>query len=244
MVSVSNLVIEPEEIVDFLKREIRLQEVCKKILFQRIISKAAQEREVAVTPEEIQAEADRQRYERRLESSASTLAWLSEQLITPEDWEAGILDRLLADKFAKSLFAKEAEKYFAEHRLDFEQILLYRITVPYEQLAQELFYQIEESEISFYEAAHLYDVDERRRKQCGYEGILYRWSLKPELAAIVFGQRLGEVIGPLKTEQGYDLLMVEEILTAELTPKTHEEIIDRLFQAWLESELTYLIAQD
>jgi hypothetical protein len=28
------------------------------------------------------------------------------------------------------------------------------------KLAQELFYQLEEQEISFYEAAHLYDIDE------------------------------------------------------------------------------------
>lgn len=241
MVSFFKVKIEPEGIVDLLKREIHLREVCQKILCQQIIYQAAQERQILVTPEEIQLEANRQRYQRRIESAAATFAWLEDQLITPDDWEAGIRDRLLTQKLAESLFGHEVEKYFTEHRLDFERILLYKVAVPYEQLAQELFYQIEECEISFYEAAHLYDVDEQRRLQCGYEGRLYRWSLKPDVAAIVFGERLGEIIGPLRTEQGYELLKVEDFIAAELTAEVHQDIIDRLFQAWLENELNYLI---
>jgi parvulin-like peptidyl-prolyl isomerase len=243
MVTLSHLTIETEEIVNLLKREINLRDICHKVLHQQIISQAAQERGVVVTSEEVQAEADRQRHQKRLESASTTFAWLAEQLITPEDWENGIRDRLLAQKLAEFLFASEAEKYFIEHRLDFEKISLYQITVPYEQLAYELFYQIEESEISFYEAAHLYDLDERRRTQCGFEGQLYRWSLKPEISAMLLGEQLGKIVGPLKTDQGYDLLIAEEFLTAELTPEIRAEIVDRLFQGWLESELNYLLHQ-
>lgn len=243
MVTLSHLIIESEEIIGLLKREIHLRDICHKVVYQQIISKAAQERGVSVSPEEVQAEADRQRHQKRLESASTTFAWLSEQLITSEDWESGIRDRLLAQKLAEFLFASEAEKYFIEHRLDFEKVSLYKITVPYEQLAYELLYQIEENEISFYEAAHLYDLDERRRTQCGFEGRLYRWSLKPEISAILLGEQLGNVVGPLKTDQGYDLLMVEEFIAAELTPGTRAEIVDRLFQEWLESELNYLLHQ-
>lgn len=236
-----SILLEPEAIVEFLKREGQIKEVCQKILCKQVIAKAAQARGVFITPEEIQLEADRQRYQNRLESAADTLNWLEDQLITPADWEAGIREELLTHKLAESLFSSEVGKYFAEHRPDFEQILLYKITVPYEQLAQELFYQIEENELSFYEAAHLYEIDQRRRLQCGYEGRLYRWHLNPDLAAMVFGARPGEVIGPFKAEQSYMLLLVEEFMTAELTPEIRQEIINRLFREWLESELNHLI---
>ncbi len=233
-----SILLEPETVVEFLKREIKIKEVCQKILYKQAISRAAQARNLIVAPEEIQAEADRQRYQNRLENAADTLSWLEEQMITPADWEAGIREALLTQKLAEELFGGEVNRYFAEHRLDFEQILLYKITVPYEQLAQELFYQIEENELSFYEAAHLYETDQQRRLQCGYEGKLYRWSLSPEIAAIVFGARLGEVIGPVKVEQAaYMLLMAEEFVGAELTPEIRQEIISRLFQVWLDNEL-------
>ena len=35
--------------------------------------------------------------------------------------------------------------------------------------------------------------------------------------------------------------MVEEFIAAELTPETRQQILDKLFQEWLESELNYLI---
>lgn len=233
---------ESEAIVNCLKREVQLKKVCQKILCRQVVELAARERGIEVTSEEIQAEADQQRYAMRLESAAATIAWLESEMITPEDWEAGIRDRLLARKLAEHLFSHQVERYFAENRLNFDCIYLYRIVVPYEQLAQELFYEIEENEISFFEAAHLYDIDQRRRLQCGYEGKLPRMSLKPELAAIVFGARVGEVIGAIQTDQGYELLLVEEFEQAELTAEVRQQIIDQLFNEWLNSELNYLSA--
>lgn len=233
--------IEPDEITSFLKKDLQLKAIYQKILYQKVINQAAQERGLTVTPEEIQAEANRLRYEKRLEKAADTLAWLASEMISVEDWEAGICDRILAKKLAECLFAKEVEKVFAQNRLDFDQILLYQIVLSDGKLAQELFYQIEDGEISFYEAAHLYDVDERRRQQCGYEGKLFRWNLKPELAAVVFSTKAGEVISPLKTEQGHHLLMVEAFIPAQLTPQRYQDILDRMFKEWLVSELNYML---
>jgi parvulin-like peptidyl-prolyl isomerase len=233
--------IKADEMVFYLKKNLQLKFVNQQILSQKIIEKATQERGITVTAEEIQAEADRIRYERRLEKASQTLAWLAEEMISPEEWEAGMRDRLLAKKLAESLFSREVEKTFAQNKLDYEQILLYQIVVPYQKLAQELFYQIEEEEISFYEAAHLYDIDERRRHLCGYEGKLHRWSLKPDIASAIFSAQPGELIGPFATEQGYHLFLVEEFIPAELTPERSKEIIDKMFKQWLSGELNYVL---
>ena len=233
--------IESEAIVDFLKQEMHLKEVCQKILYQQIIERVAQEKNITVTSEEIQAEADKIRQEKHLEKASDTIAWLTDQMVTADDWEKEICTRLLAQKLAHHLFDKEGEKFFAQNRLDFEQFSLYQIVVSSERLAQELFYQLEEEEISFYEAAHLYDIDKKRRQLCGYEGKLYRRSLKPDIAAVVFGASEREIVGPLKTEQGYHLFMIQEFIQAELTPQKRQEIINDLFKEWLVSELNYLI---
>jgi parvulin-like peptidyl-prolyl isomerase len=241
VVHVANLSIEAAEIINFLKQDVRLKEICHDILCQQIIQHAAQERQIEVTAAEIQAEADQQRRLLHLESAAATLTWLRDQLIAPENWEVGIHRRLLKQKLAQTLFEPETAKYFAEHRLDFEQVSLYKLTVPYQQLSQELLYQIEENEISFYEAAHLYDVDQRCRLQCGYQGCFYRWHLKPELAALIFGAQPGAVLGPQPGERGFDLWMVENFITADLTPEIRNQITEQLFQEWLNSELNHLL---
>jgi|SRR6478672_5327096 len=231
-----------EEVLGFLKKNLQLKDVCQSILSQKVIDKAAQLRDLTVTAEEIQAEAQKIRYQKRLEKAADTLAWLAEQMITVEDWEIGIRDRLLTQKLANALFAKEVEKLFSQNRLNFDQVLLYQIILADGRLAQELFYQIQEQEISFYQAAHLYDIDERRRHQCGYEGKLDRWSLKPDLAALVFGASVGEVVGPVFTNQGYHLLMVESFMPAELTPERYQDMLNHLFREWLSYELNYMVS--
>jgi parvulin-like peptidyl-prolyl isomerase len=228
-----DMVIEPEEIVNFLKQEINLKEVYQKILFQKAIAQVAQQKGIVVTTEEIQIEADRDRRERGLEKAADTVAWLTEQMIAPSDWELGIRNRLLAQKLAEAIFGHQVGKFFIQNRLDFDQIILYQMIVANEKLAQELYYQIEEGETSFYAAAHLYDIDENRRLKCGYEGKIYRWVLETDIADIAFSASAKELIGPIKTNLGYHLLLVEELIPAELTPQRYQEILNHMFKQWL-----------
>lgn len=192
---------------------------------------------MTVTAEEIQAELNRIRYEERLDSAADLIAWLDNQLATLSDIEASIRVHLLAKKLAYDLFALEVQQFFAQNRADFEQVLLYRIAVPYERLAQELFYRIEESEMSFYEAAHVYDLDERRRLHCGHEGRRSQRDFSPEIARLIFSEAVheGAVLGPLQlSPTTFDLLLVEQRIPPELTPQIRDELISQRFRDWLD----------
>jgi parvulin-like peptidyl-prolyl isomerase len=233
--------IEANEIIDSLKQELQVKSFYQKILQKRVIDKATQERGLIVTPEEIQAEGDKLRREKRLEKAADTIAWLADQMISVEDLEAGICDRLLAKKLAEFLFSKDVKKVFVQNKLQFDRIILYQIIVQELELAQELFYEIQEGEISFFDAAHFYDIDENRRNLCGCEGKLYRWGLKPDIAEAVFSAQPGEVIRPIQTDLGYHLFMVEKFLPAELNAERYEEILQNMFNQWLSNEVNYLL---
>ncbi len=243
MVQFYDIPIKPEEIEDFLKANIRLRETCSQILGQKIIKKAATSRNITVTSEEIQTRAEEIRREKRLEKVSDTLAWLQANLLTSDEWEQSLENYLLSSKLAHDLLDKQAESYFVENRLDFEEFIIYQILVPYQKLAQELFYQIEEEEISFYEAAHLYDLDQQRRYMCGYLGKKKRRDFQPNVAAAIFKDPLpiGQVIGPIQTEQGFNLFRLEEYIKPELTPQKHQQIVDDLFRQWLDKEINYLI---
>lgn len=237
----SQPLIESSEIIELLRQELQLKPFCQKVLQKKVIDKAAEERGLSVTPEEIQVVGDRLRREKRLEKAADTIAWLADQMISVEDLEAGICDRLLAQKLAEHLFAKEVEKTFVQNKLQFDQIIFDQLIVTNLQLAREIFYEIQEGEISFFDAAHLYDIDENRRHLCGCEGKVYRWSLKPDIAVAVFSAKPGEVIRPIETERGYHLCMVEKFLPAELTPERYQEILHNLFNEWLSNEVNHLL---
>ena len=242
MISFKGTVIKEEEIIEFLRQKMLLKDICHKVLAQKAISHKFADQQFELTPEEIQIECDSIRYNQRLEKVSDTLAWLEDKMLSIDDWEEEITHCLKAQKLAKEMFAKEVEKYFAQNRLNFDRFVLYQIVVPYEPLAREIFYQIEEQEISFYEAAHIYDIDERRRSVCGYEGIVHRWSFPPDIAAEIFRVPLaiGEVLGPVKSDQGYHLFIIEQYLQAEFTPQIAESIISQFFQDWLTKEIEHL----
>lgn len=235
--------IEAHEIINALRYGIGLKQVCQQVVERKVIEQAAQEREIIVSPDQVQAEADRVRHEMHLERTSDTLDWLSGHLLTPDDWETSIRDRLLKQALQEALFLGEVDRYFAQNQLDFEQAILYQITVPYPQLAQEIYYQIEEAEISFYEAAHWYDLNPKQRYQCGYLGILHRWELHPDLAVQVFSANPGEIISPIQIENQYCVLKVEEFIQAQLTPENHQTILTTLFEEWLQGEVNYLLHQ-
>ncbi len=246
MVKFKSVEIETAEIEEYLKQEMKLKEICCNILHQKIVAEAASSRNITVSNEEIEAEANQIRLSLRLEKASDTLAWLKDNMLDSDQWEIAINNHLLAKKLAKHLFDPKVEAYFAQNRLNYDRFVLYQLVVPYEKLAQELFYQIEEEEISFYQAAHLYDIDEQRRYVCGYEGKVDRWKYSPEIATAVFKTpvTIGEIIGPIRSEQGYHLFKIENYIPAQLTPKIRQEIIDRIFKEWLRSELNYMIHSD
>ncbi|WP_215607524.1 peptidylprolyl isomerase [Leptothoe spongobia] len=205
---------------------------------------AAEDKGIILSEDDVQEKADQMRHQMKLESAKDTLQWLEDQCITPEDWETGVRERLLQEKLAEHLFKQEVPAYFTQNKLNYEKVVLYRFMVPEEPLAQELFYQITEAETSFYQAAHQYDMNEPRRLCCGYGGTVFRWALIPDLAAQIFGSQPQEVLGPIQFEEGYELMMVEDFLAAELTDDVHKRILNQLFQEWLDRELTYLMHKD
>ncbi|MUG99580.1 peptidylprolyl isomerase [Scytonema sp. UIC 10036] len=238
------LSINDREIITYLRKTLQLKEICQKIIYQRIIHKAALEQGLIVTPEEIQSEINHLQREQRLATDSDLFVWLEAHLLTADDWKASIRDRLLQQKLAEVLFSQHTEIYFIQHQPDFERVLLYQLIVPYEQLANELFYQISEQEITFYEAAHLYDIDERRRDCCGCEGKIYRYKLKPEIADVVFNASIGELIGPVNTERGSHLFMVEEYIPSELSATVRQEILQQMFVQWIEGQLNGMLQRN
>ncbi len=229
--------ITDSNVVKYLKQQLRFKPIADAVLYQQVVEDLARASGIVVTEEELQAEADRQRHDRKLYRAADTIAWLAQEWIEPDDWEAGIYAQLLVDKVAETLFGDRVEEFFIERRRDFDRVAFYQIIVPYEKLARELYYQISEDEISFYEAAHLYDLDRDRRSRCGYEGEHHRYELMPALAAVAFNQPLGIAGQPFKTEIGHHLLLVADRQPAELTPDRRRELLRQLLHDRIDRDL-------
>lgn len=238
MTNSSGISITTQEVLDFLRRDLHLREIYQEIVAQKIIERVADQEALVVEPEEIRVELDRIRYEHRLDGLSQLLTWIETEMSTLSDVERRIREKLLARKLTRHLFLDQVREQFLTNGHEFEQIFLYKIVVPYERLAREILYQVEEEEISFFEAAHVYDIDEVSRLRCGFAGKQQRWQYPPEITDAIADARIGEIVGPIQiASDRFMLLLIDELIAPELTPEVTETLLNQRFQEWIRERL-------
>jgi putative peptide maturation system protein len=198
-----------------------------------LLNQAASELNIEVTDEDLQAAVDQFRFSQGLYSAADTTAWLKRSGIELEDLEELFAAKVIGGKIRETVSTGEIEKYFSENTLSFESALLSCLVMEEEGEIQELKYQIQEEGADFNSLAREYSIDEATRLAGGFMGGVARSALDPETEAAVFGALDGEIVGPYKVDQGYQLIKVEKINKPALTDNTIEFIKDILYSQWL-----------
>ena len=225
--------ITAEDILKQVKLSLQIPDLIQSILSHRIISDAATEAGITVDNEELQQAADTIRALQKLHGAQETFAWLDKHHLSIDDLEEIAHFTMISQKLTTHLFADKVEPYFYENQLDYAGVVMYEVVLEDEDLAMELFYSIQEEEISFYDVAHKYIEDKELRRKGGYRGILSRKDLKSEISAAVFAATPPEVLKPIVTSKGMHLILVEEIIQAELNDQLRYQIWSELFGEWV-----------
>lgn len=223
--------ITQEDIVRQVKLSRQLPEILFEIVNEKILNSNAEELGIEISISELQQEADAFRFMNGLNTASETWRWLEEHFLSVEELEKIAHQNVLAFKLADKLFSQQVEPYFFAHQLDYTKVVMYQITLDDPDLALELYYAIKEGETSFYDVAHKYISDPELRRKGGYQGIQYRQDLHPEIAAAVFAHP-PQLLSPIATAEGVHLVLVEEILQAELDGKLRWQILSELLAEW------------
>ncbi len=231
-----NITITPEEIIHHLKISCMIPTVAEKIVSNKIILEKAQE--IGIQPDNvaIQKTADSIRITSELISADDTFKWLEKNCLSTNDFEEIVLMSLFTNELANTLFANKVESYFFENQLNYMGIVMYEVILDDHDLAMELFYAIQENEISFHDVAHKYIENPVLRRRGGYQGVLMRKDLKSEVLAAVCASRPPELIKPIVTSLGVHLIFVEEIVKPQLDSQLHQKICFDLFNEWMTQE--------
>lgn len=204
---------------------------------RKVIQKAAASAKIVVEPAELQQAADSLRLAQQLHSASETWAWLQKHHLTLDDFEALTHTAVLSTKLAQHLFEPEVELFFAEHQLDYDRVIFYEVVLDDADLAMELYYAIQAEETSFYAVSHQYIQDIAQRRQGGYRGLVRRNELRPEISAAVFAATPPQVLKPILTAKGAHLILIEEILPAQLDEVLRQQILSTLFGDWLKQKV-------
>jgi parvulin-like peptidyl-prolyl isomerase len=234
------ITITSEDILQQVKLSCQIPSIVEGIVSRKIIASAAAEAGIKVETEELQKAADNIRIMGQLKSADDTWAWLEKHGLSLDDFEELIYNNVISEKLAQHLFADKVEPFFVEHQLDYVGVVMYEVVLDDEDLAIELFYGIQEGEMSFYEVAHQYIQDTELRRKGGYRGIVRRKELKPEMSAAVFAAMPPQVLKPIVTSSGVHLILGEEIIRPELNNKLRYQILSDLFAGWLKQQIEQL----
>jgi parvulin-like peptidyl-prolyl isomerase len=231
------ITISPDDILHQVKLSCKIPSVIKEILTRKIIASTAEDLGIKVEPEELQQSADKLRIISQLKNSKDTWAWLQKHCLSLDDFEEMVYTTVLSEKLAAHLFADKVEPFFVEHQLNYTGVVMYEVVLDDEDLTMELFYAIQEGEISFPEVAHQYIQNTELRRSGGYKGIVRRKELKPEISAAVFAAKPPQLLKPIVTSKGIHLILVEELVQPSLDDKLRYQILSDLFSAWLKQQI-------
>jgi parvulin-like peptidyl-prolyl isomerase len=222
-----------EEIVAYLRHSYKIAEIATLAERNALILKTCQELEITVSDEELQAAGDAFRREHRLLGGAETLAWLSQQRISVEDWTQGIRIELFAKKLKEHLFGEVVDAHYMNNRQDYKRVALSQILVRDLADALKIVRALREENASFCALALEFSKGKQSKESGGFMGIRFLAELMPEIAAAIAEAKEGEVLNPIQTQLGYHIIKIEKWFPAELSETLREQVLDSLFQAWL-----------
>ncbi len=232
-----HITISRDDICHQVKLSCEIPSFIEKIVTRKIVESMAKELGIELEPAELQKAADNFRLINKLKSADDTWRWLQRYSLSLDDFEELVYTQLICVKLAKHLFADQVEQFFIEHQLDYAGVEMYEVILDDQDLAMELFYAIQEGEISFVEVAYQYIQDRELLRCGGYRGIVRRTQLKPEISAAVFAAKPRQLLKPIVTSKGVHLILVEEVIQPQLDEKLHSQILSDLFLKWLKQQI-------
>ena len=230
------ITISAQDILHQLKLSCQIPSIVEQIVTQKVVMDAAAEAGIKVETEELQQAADQIRLISKLKTADETWEWLKKNCLSLDDFEEMVYTNVISGKLAQHLFGEKIEPWFVEHQLDYAGAVIYEVVLDDEDLAMELFYALQEGEMSFFEIAQQYIQDTELRRRGGYRGIVRRKEMNPEISAAVFGAKAPQVLKPIVTAKGVHLILVEEVVKPQLDNTLRHQIGADLFSEWIKQQ--------
>ena len=231
------ITISAQDILHQLKLSCQIPSIVEQIVTRKVVMDAAAEAGIKVEVEELQQGADQLRLISKLKTADETWEWLNKNFLSLDDFEEMVYANVMFGKLTQHLFGDKIEHWFVEHQLDYAGAVIYEVVLDDEDLAMELFYALQEGEMSFFEIAQQYIQDTELRRRGGYRGTVWRKEMKAEISAAVFAAKAPQILKPIVGPKGVHLICVEEVIKPQLDEKLRNQILSDLFTGWIKQKI-------
>jgi parvulin-like peptidyl-prolyl isomerase len=164
--------------------------------------------------------------------------WLARNGTSYEMFHGQITNSFKLEKLKAQIVESRLQEHFIERKLFFDRVVLSRIVVPSQELAEELHTQISEG-ASFESLAREYSTADERVAN-GMMGPVSRGTMPDFLRSAIDPANVGDLVGPIEFEKEkyWAIFRVEQLMPANIDdPQLRQAIQTEIFDRWLAEKI-------
>lgn len=221
----------------YLQASGKLSTFVRSILRQHVLEQQLQARDdLKISPTTVkQAIFDFQREHELLEPKQFE-QWLTQNGKNYEIFDQEITQTIKLEKLITEVTEPKLHKYFINNKLFLDRVVLSRLVVDDQELAEELKSQLEEG-ARFEQLAREYSLSNDRIVN-GMVGVVSRGQLPDAFRAAIDTTSPEDILGPLEIEGKWCLFRVEQFIPASLADEQLKQTLrNDIFEDWLAEKL-------
>jgi len=232
LVTVGDVKITATDYHKLLEQNPSSKDALVRLIDNQVVINQAKAQNIEVTDAEVDEELKSFTKERFNNDPKQLEEALKSYNITQDDLKRDIKITLLARKMAAvgvTISDQEMKDYYEKNKETLgspEQVKARHILVKDEAKAKEIFEKVKATPADFEKLAKENSEDPSNKDQGGDLGFFGKGAMVPEFEKAAFEAKKGDLVGPVKTDFGYHIILVEDKKAAVIP--TFEEVQDKV----------------
>ncbi len=221
----------------YLQTSGKLQGFIGDILRQHVLETAVKNRDdLDINPAVIEQAVVDFRIQQQLTDPKVFQDWLTRNGLDYTAFHQQISTNFKNEKLKLVVTEPKIQEYFIERKVFLDRVVLSRIIVESQELADELKLQISEGE-NFEALAREHSVADDRIAN-GMMGPVSRGTMPDVVRAAIDSANKGDLVGPIELENRWAIFRVEDVLPATLdNPQLKQMLTTELFDRWIAEKI-------
>lgn len=162
--------------------------------------------------------------------------WCEQRGVTLEYFNTVILRDFRVRKFKHLHFANRVESEFLRVKTDLDLVEYSLLRVTDLPLAQELYFQLRDDGAEFTQLARQYSLG-NERETGGRIGPVSLSTLPDAISTLFSNEQIGVIYGPVPIDDEFWIVQLEQFTPARLTETTRTNLINRMYNQWLQVQV-------
>jgi parvulin-like peptidyl-prolyl isomerase len=230
VLEIEDKVYTAEDIIPLLGQYQMLPKLAQEIVIDRAIA------DIECNEEEINLARNQFYQQNQFTSEEQAETWLTRQGMTKKQLENLIIKRLRVEKYKETNWSDKVDSYFIKRKSQLDRVVYSLIRIDKPEVAQELYFRIQEGENTFSELAMEYSQGTEAQTG-GLIGPVEINAPHPKIAQILSTSKPGQLIPPTRVGEWIVIIRLENYISAKLDEPMRQRMLDEMFREWLSQEM-------